>query len=94
MNQPMDITLKVGESKKIVKGFMKTLALVYAGEVSDNVYSLVPVWSSGNNSAAHNLYFPKSQRDIPIFGGSLIVLELTSRQIRFQFDKNKLYGSG
>ena len=88
MNKVKDITLKVGESAKLVKTFMKNLALVYAGEVSDQVYSLVPVWTSGYNSAAHNLYFPKNQREIDMFGGRLVVLELSSRHIRFQFERH------
>lgn len=92
MNQAKDITLKVGDSARLVRTFMKTLALVYAGEVSDQVFSLVPVWTRGYNSAAYNLYFPKNQREIYIFGGRLVVLELSSRHIRFQFEKRSRTG--
>ena len=87
MSQRMEYTLKVGETAKIIKTLMRTMALVYAGEVSDRVFSLAAVWTSGYNSAAQNLYFSKSHKDIEIFGGRLTVLEQTSRHIRFRFDK-------
>jgi hypothetical protein len=87
VSQRMEFTLKVGETAKIKKTLMRPMALVYAGEVSDTVFSLVVVWTSGYNSAAHNLYFSKNHRDIEILGGRLIVLELSSRHIRFQFEK-------
>lgn len=89
MKQQKEITLKVGESAKIIKGFLKTQALAYAGEVSDHVFSLVSVWTYGNNSAAHNLFFSKNQREIDLFGGRLVILEQSSRHIKFRFDKNK-----
>ena len=88
MNQIKKMTLKVGEPARLVKTFLKTYTLVYAGETSDRVFSLVPVWTSGYNSAAYNIYFPKSQREIQIFGGRLVVLELSSKHIRFQFEKH------
>jgi hypothetical protein len=89
MKQLKEITLKVGETAKIIKGLLKTQALVYAGEVSDHVFSLVSVWTYGNNSAAYNLFFSKNQREIDLFGGCLVILEQSSRHIRFRFDKNK-----
>ncbi len=93
VKQQKEFTLKVGESAKIIKGLLKTQALVYAGEVSDHVFSLVSVWTYGNNSAAHNLFFPKNQREIDLFGGRLVVLEQSSRHIQFRFDKNNRTGS-
>lgn len=92
MTKTKDITLKVGETASIKKGFIKTQALGYAGEISDNVFSLVSVWTSGYNSAAHNLYFPKNQREIDLLGGRLMVLEQSSRHIRFRFEKIRRAG--
>lgn len=87
MKQPNEYILKVGESAKLKKGFFTTYSLVYAGMLSDYVFSLVLTWSAGHNSAAFNLYLEKSQREINILGGRMTILDVNRGEIRFQFQK-------
>jgi hypothetical protein len=47
--------------------------IIYAGMVSDEVYSIVQKKSSGHQGYAWNLYFPKSRREITIDGVNLNV---------------------
>lgn len=82
-----EYTLNVGETAKIKRGFMTSYALVYAGSVSDYVYSLAVTWTRGNNSAAYNLFIEKGHREIELIGGRITVLDVSSRQIRFRWEK-------
>ena len=79
--------LKVGETAKIKRGFMTSYSVVYAGMVSDRVYSIAVSWSSGHNSASHNLYLDRGQRELPLLGGRIVVLDVNQREIHFQFLK-------
>jgi hypothetical protein len=88
MKQPTEYILKVGESAKIKPGLFSTsYSLVYAGMLSDHVYSVVVTWSSGQNSAAYNLYLDKDQREINMMKGRLTVFDVNKSEIRFQFQK-------
>jgi hypothetical protein len=82
-----EYTLNVGETAKIKRGFMTSYALVYTGALSDYVYSLAVTWTRGNNSAAYNLFIEKGNREIDLLGGRLTVLDVSSRQIRFRWEK-------
>lgn len=87
MKQPNEYILKVGDSAKLKKGWITTYSLVYAGMLSDYIYSLVLTWSAGHNSAAFNLYLEKGQSEIEMLGGRITVLDVNRREIRFQFHK-------
>lgn len=87
MKQPTEYILKVGESAKLKPGFLTSYHVVYAGMLSDYVYSVVVTWSSGNNSAAYNLYLDKGQREINMLGGRLTVFDVSKSEIRFHFQK-------
>lgn len=87
MKTPTEYILQVGESVKIKRGFMTTHSLVYAGMLSDYVFSIVLTWSAGHNSAAYNLYIDKGHREISILDGRLAVLDVSKSEIRFQFQK-------
>jgi hypothetical protein len=87
MTPGVEHTLRVGEAAKIKRGFMTSYSIVYAGMLSDYVYSVAVNWTRGNNSAAYNLYVEKGQREIELLGGRLTVLDVTSREIRFRWEK-------
>jgi hypothetical protein len=87
MKQPNEYILKVGESAKIKKGWITTYSLVYAGMLSDYVYSLVLTWTAGHNSAAFNMYLEKGHSEIDMLDGRITVLDVNKREIRFQFHK-------
>jgi hypothetical protein len=87
MNEPKEYTLKVGENAKVKSGFMTSYSLVYAGMLSDYIFSIAVTWSSGNNSAAYNLYFEKGQREIKFLNGRLTVRDVSKSEIRFVFQK-------
>lgn len=87
MKYPDEYVLKVGESAKIKRGFITTYSLVYAGMLSDYVFSIVVTWTAGHNSAGYNLYMEKGQREIGLLGGRLTILDVSKSEIRFQFQK-------
>jgi len=87
MKNPDEYVLKIGESAKVKRGFITSYALVYAGMLSDHVFSIVVTWSAGHNSAGYNLYIGKGQREINLLNGRLIVLDVNKSEIRFQFQK-------
>ena len=87
MKPRKEYVLKVGESAKIKRGFLTTYTLVYAGMLSDYVYSIVVTWSAGHNSAAYNLYLEKGQREVNLLDGRLTVLDVNKGEIRLQFQR-------
>ena len=87
MPQGTEYALKVGEAAKIKRGFITTNVVVYGGMPNDDVYSIVVNWTSGNASAAYNLYYSRSQREFELLGGRVTVLDISSAEIRFRFDK-------
>ncbi len=87
MTPGIEHNLTVGEGAKIKRSFMASYSVVYAGMVNDHVYSVVVIWVRGNNSAAYNLFIEKGQREIGLLGGRLTVLDVTSREIRFRWEK-------
>ena len=83
----MEHTLKLGESVVIGRGWLKRLRIVFAGESGPDVYSLVAEWTEVHNSAAYNLYFHKSQRELTVLGGRMTVLGVTKHELRFRFER-------
>jgi hypothetical protein len=87
MKEPKEYTLKLAESAKVKSGFMTSYSLVYAGMLSDSVFSIALTWSSGHNSAGYNLYLDKGQREIKLLDGRLTVRDVNKNEIRFVFQK-------
>jgi hypothetical protein len=87
MKTPNEYVLKVGESATVKRGFIKSYVLVYAGMLSDHVFSIVVTWSAGHNSAGYNLYIGKGQREINLLDGRLTILDVNKSEIRFQYQK-------
>lgn len=85
MKPPEEYVLQLGQDAKIKKGFFTTYSVIYAGMVSDDVFSLAVTWTAGHASAAYNVYFGKGQREADLLGGHLTVLDVNRREIRFQF---------
>jgi hypothetical protein len=83
----MEYTLKLGESMTVGRGWFARRRVVFAGEVSPGVFSVVAEWTEVHNSAAYNIYFQNSQREFPILGGRLIVLGVSKHELRFRFEK-------
>ena len=82
----MEHILKLGESVKVGGWFIADRRIIYAGEVSPGVYSVVAQWSVGYNSAAYNLYFRANQGSFPLFGGRVTVLDASQHELRFRFE--------
>ena len=82
----MDYGLKLGEWVVLRRGWLKRQRVMFAGESSEGVFSLVGEWTSAHNSAAYNVYFHKSQREISMFGGRIVVTEVSKDGIHFRFE--------
>jgi hypothetical protein len=83
----MEHLLKLGESLKVGGGFFTRRRIIYAGEVSPGVLSVVAEWRAGHRSAAYNLYFRQNQGSFLPLGGNVTVLDASQHELRFRFDR-------
>ncbi len=83
----MEHTLKLGERVTVGTGWFARRRIMFAGEVSSGVFSVVAEWTEVHNSAAYNIYFQKSQREFPMLGGRVTVLAVSKHELRFRFEK-------
>ena len=75
------ITLKAGEDFHLAFGADH---IIYAGMVSDEIYSIAQKKSGNHQGYAWNLYFPKNRREITIDGVKLYVERVTPDEIAFR----------
>jgi hypothetical protein len=80
-NTEQPIVLRTGEDFHLAFGADH---IIYAGMMSDDVYSIAQKKSSGYQGYAWNLYFPKDHRDITIDGVKLYVERVTPHEIAFR----------
>jgi hypothetical protein len=83
----MEYTLKLGEKVTVGRALFTKRCVLFAGEVSPGVFSVVAEWTEAHNSAACNLYFQKSQREFPLLGGRLTVLDVSRHELRLRFER-------
>jgi hypothetical protein len=88
----MEYTLRLGEWIALGRGWLKRNRMMFAGESSPGVFSVVLEWTYAHNSAASNIYFSKSQREFPAFNGRVTVLDVTKHELRFRFDRGTAGG--
>jgi len=88
MKETTEHILKLGEEAKIQSGvFQANVRVIFAGMVSDSVYSIVVRWSMGNNSLAYNLYFSDRQREISLPKGKITVINVGRDQLIFKYER-------
>jgi hypothetical protein len=83
----MEYTLKLGESVAVRRRLFSGQRVIFAGEASPGVYSVVAEWTQMHNSAAYNVYFQKGQHEFPLLGGRMVVISVSRHEIRFSFDR-------
>jgi len=79
--------LKIGESVRIKRGFMTSIALVYAGMPSDGTFSLAVTITSGHIGMGYNLYFPIDRRQFELAGVSITVQSVSPTGMQLTVDK-------
>lgn len=87
MSTGTDIRLEVGEEAKIRSGFASSTWIAFAGMPNRDTYSVAIKWTSGNNSAAYNLFLPTAQTEFVAARGRVRVYSVSAREIRFRFQK-------
>lgn len=75
--------LSIGKSFHLKRGKDN---IVYAGMVSDEVYSIAQKKGSGYQGYAWNLFYPKRRRDITIDGVKLYVERVTPDEIELRVE--------
>lgn len=83
----MEISLKLGESAVVGGGWLKKRRIIFAGESSPDIYTLVAEWTSAHNSASYNLYFSMDQSEFTVFGGRITITALNKHEMRFRYEK-------
>lgn len=78
-------TLAIGQSVQIRGGFLARQYLIYAGQVSDKVYSLAVQWTRGHNSAAYNIYIPVEQKEVSVLLSRVVVHNVSPSEISLSF---------
>lgn len=84
-----EVTLKIGQSAWIKKGFLRKHAVHFAGMPSSEVYSLVITFTDDYNSMAYNIYVPANHREIDHPQARLEVLAVSPYEIRLRIVKQK-----
>lgn len=88
MNESTEHILKLGEAANLQSNIFKAnIKVIFAGMVSDSVYSIVVRWSSGNNSLAYNLYFTDRQLEIMLPKGKMTVINVGRDQLMFKYQR-------
>jgi hypothetical protein len=85
MSEAKDYSLVVGQASKVKTIFFGNIMVVYAGMVSEQVYSVVVKWTSGNNSLAYNLYLGRDQKEVHLPKGKLMVSSANRERINFRY---------
>jgi hypothetical protein len=80
-------TIRLGERTAVRRGWLKKYSILFAGEPSPGVYSVVTEWTNAHNSAGYNIYFHKNQREFQVFGGRITIVNVTMDEMRFRFEK-------
>jgi hypothetical protein len=89
MSESKEYKLRLGESAKVRPGvFRSSNSIIYAGMISDTVYSIVITWSYGHNSMAYNLYVPKHHKEILTSKGRIQVESVSTEEIRFFYSED------
>ena len=73
--------LAVGETFHLKRGKDR---IIFAGMLSDSIYSIVQVKASNYQGYAWNLYFPKRRQDITVDGVGLTVERVTPEEIELR----------
>ena len=83
----MEQIIRLGEWAILGTGWLQKRRIMFAGESSPGIYSVVLEWSKSHNSAAYNLYFHKNQNEFPVFNGLITILDVSGQELRFRFKK-------
>jgi len=81
----MEQILRLGEWAILERGWLQKRRIMFAGESSPGIYTIVAEWSKSHNSAAYNIYFHKDQNEFPVFNGRITILDVSGRELRFRF---------
>jgi hypothetical protein len=75
------ITLQVGQMHHLRRGKDN---IIYAGMISEDIFSIVQRKEYGYQGYSWNLYFPRRQQDIVIDGVDITVENVNHQEIRFR----------
>jgi len=79
--------LGINESVRIKSGWLSKSFVLFAGMPNDRTFSLAITYTNVHNSVGYNLYVPKSQSEIKLAKGKMIVQRVTPAKISFTIDR-------
>lgn len=79
--------LGINESVKIKSGWFSRSFVVFAGMPNERTYSLAITYTNVHNSIGYNLYIPKSQTEVKLARGKMLVRRVTPTGITFTIDR-------
>jgi hypothetical protein len=75
------VILRIGESFHLKMGKDR---IIYAGMLSENIYSIAQRKADGYRGYAWNLYYPRKMTEITIDGVNLVVENVSPEEIRLR----------
>jgi hypothetical protein len=78
------VLLSVGEQFHLKSGKDR---IVYAGMLSESVYSIIQKKATGYQGYSWNLYYPKNKRDITIDGVRVYIEKVTPDEIEIRVQR-------
>jgi hypothetical protein len=85
MSKDREYILKVGAAAPVKRRIVTSYSIIYAGMLDDSTYSLVVTMTSGYRSMAYNLYLPRSQSEIELPTGRMVVLNVSPQELHFSY---------
>lgn len=83
---PEDLTLTVGQSKKIKLGFANNFTMLYCGMPNKDVFSISLMLASGYQGYGINLYFPRNSKSINLQNKIFQVVNVTPELITLRIE--------
>lgn len=82
------VELNVGESAVISRNiFASSWTIIYAGMISERVYSVAITFAFGNHKMAYNLFLNQGQREITTPKGRIHIHNYSPERISFSIEK-------
>jgi len=76
----------INETVKVKTGWMSRSYVLFAGMPDERTYSLVVTFTNVHNSIAYNLFLPKSQTEVKLIKGRMIVHRVTPTGLSFRIE--------
>jgi hypothetical protein len=76
-----DITLLVGEKRKVKSGLLDSITIIYSGMISKETFSITVLYGSGYQGYSYILYFSKESKTIKVGKETFSIVSVNPDQL-------------